>query len=191
MAPLSHLFQLVQLVKCWQFFWSWMLKDFIKVQEKKRKSTCVHVLHTTWNSVLSRCSRAATARKLMRCYGFLLRIIRNGVLLLKFLFPIFSFLTSWSDINECSSSKGGCSHTCHNSAGSFTCSCPTGMELDSGKRSCKGKIGISNCFPHPLFEQLFMFLSDYSFNYSLWSLSIFLFLFLASFFGRNSAQSLI
>ena len=43
----------------------------------------------------------------------------------------------------------------------------------------------------PFLQQLFMFLSDYSFNYSLWSLSIFLFLFLASFFGRNSAQSLI
>ena len=43
----------------------------------------------------------------------------------------------------------------------------------------------------PFLQQLFMFLSDYSFNYSLWSLSVFLFLFLASFFGRNSAQSLI
>ena len=43
----------------------------------------------------------------------------------------------------------------------------------------------------PFLQKLFMFLSDYSFNYSLWSLSIFLFLFLASFFGRNSAQSLI
>ena len=83
--------------------------------------------------------------ELMRCCGFLPRIIRNGVLCFKFLFLIFSFLTSWSDINECSSSKGGCSHTCHNSAGSFTCSCPNGMELDSGKRSCKGKINITIC----------------------------------------------
>lgn len=87
--------------------------------------------------------------ELMRCYGFLPRIIRNEVLCFKFLFLIFPFLTSWSDIDECSSSKGGCSHTCHNSAGSFTCSCPTGLELDPGKRSCKGKIGISNF--HPLF----------------------------------------
>ena len=43
----------------------------------------------------------------------------------------------------------------------------------------------------PFLWQLFMFLSDYTFNHSLWSLSIFLFLFLASSFGRNSAQSLI
>ena len=44
------------------------------------------------------------------------------------------------DINECSISNGGCSHSCHNSAGSFTCSCPSGLELDPGKRSCRGKV---------------------------------------------------
>ena len=50
---------------------------------------------------------------------------------------IASFL---SDINECSISNGGCSHSCHNSAGSFSCSCPSGLELGSGKRSCQGKV---------------------------------------------------
>lgn len=49
-------------------------------------------------------------------------------------------ITFLSDINECSVSNGGCSHSCHNSAGSFTCSCPSGLELDLGKRSCRGKV---------------------------------------------------
>lgn len=47
-----------------------------------------------------------------------------------------------SDIDECSISNGGCSHSCHNSAGSFSCSCPSGLELGSGKRSCQGKVVI-------------------------------------------------
>ena len=38
--------------------------------------------------------------KLIRCYGFLPRIIRDGVLCFKFLFLIFSFLTSWSDFKS-------------------------------------------------------------------------------------------
>ena len=52
LQTVSRLFHLVQLVKCWQFFWSWILKDSIKVQEnlEKRKSlSCVHALHKTWN----------------------------------------------------------------------------------------------------------------------------------------------
>ena len=57
----------------------------------------------------------------------------------EFNFPSFMVLFL-SDINECSSSNGGCSHSCHNSAGSFTCSCPSGLELDPGKRSCIGEV---------------------------------------------------
>ena len=34
---LSRLFHLAYLVKCWQFFCSWILKDCIKGQEKKKK----------------------------------------------------------------------------------------------------------------------------------------------------------
>ena len=45
-------------------FWSWILKDCIKVQEKKRKLwSCVPVLDKTWIQALSRCSRATTAKK--------------------------------------------------------------------------------------------------------------------------------
>ena len=45
-------------------FWSWILKDCIKVQEKKRKLlSCVPVLDKTWIQALSRCSQATTAKK--------------------------------------------------------------------------------------------------------------------------------
>lgn len=50
------------------------------------------------------------------------------------------FSLNSQDLDECTHSNGGCSHICHNSAGSYTCSCPSGMELDSGKRSCKGDL---------------------------------------------------
>ena len=40
------------------------------------------------------------------------------------------------DINECSSNKGGCAHTCTNTIGSYYCSCNAGYVL-SGK-SCNG-----------------------------------------------------
>ena len=47
------------------FFESWILKDCIELQEKKRKSlSCVHVLpHKTWISAFSRRSRAVAAKK--------------------------------------------------------------------------------------------------------------------------------
>ena len=46
------------------FPWSWILKDCIKVQEKKKKVFVLcHILHKTWNLAFSRCVRAVTAKK--------------------------------------------------------------------------------------------------------------------------------
>ena len=49
-------------------FWSWILKECIKVQEKERKRepkllSCVPVLDRTWIQAFSCCSRATTAKK--------------------------------------------------------------------------------------------------------------------------------
>ena len=45
-------------------FWSWILRDSIKLKEKKRKLlSCVPVLDKTWIQALSHCSRAMTAKK--------------------------------------------------------------------------------------------------------------------------------
>ncbi|KAM9996594.1 hypothetical protein ACTFIZ_001538 [Dictyostelium cf. discoideum] len=40
------------------------------------------------------------------------------------------------DINECSTSNGGCAQICTNTIGSFTCSCNTGYTLNSDKKGC-------------------------------------------------------
>ena len=43
-----------------------------------------------------------------------------------------------SDINECLSNNGGCHHNCHDSDGSYTCSCNNGYLLDSDGHTCEG-----------------------------------------------------
>ncbi len=45
---------------------------------------------------------------------------------------------SYIDINECSNSNGGCSHTCFNLPGSFQCRCPIGSSLAADKKTCTG-----------------------------------------------------
>lgn len=47
-----------------------------------------------------------------------------------------------SDIDECALPTGGhiCSYRCHNTPGSFHCTCPTdGYTLAPNGRSCQGK----------------------------------------------------
>ena len=41
----------------------------------------------------------------------------------------FSCLYTNPDINECLSSNGGCHHNCHDSDGSYTCSCKMATNL--------------------------------------------------------------
>ena len=67
LQTLSRLFHLVYFVKCWQMFWSWILKDCIKGQGKKRKLlSCVPVLDKTWIQALWRCSRTTTAKNVQK-----------------------------------------------------------------------------------------------------------------------------
>ena len=48
-------------------------------------------------------------------------------------------LCSSIDINECTTSNGGCEHSCTNTIGSFTCSCATGYQLDENGLNCNGE----------------------------------------------------
>ena len=48
-------------------------------------------------------------------------------------------LYTYSDINECLSDNGGCHHNCHDSDGSYTCSCNNGYQLNSDGRTCEGR----------------------------------------------------
>ena len=44
------------------------------------------------------------------------------------------------DIDECGTTSHGCSHDCLNAPiGSYTCTCPSGYEIDADDRNCKGK----------------------------------------------------
>jgi hypothetical protein len=45
------------------------------------------------------------------------------------------------DFNECVTNNGGCSHYCHNTIGSFYCSCPPGMILSRRGDFCIGMSG--------------------------------------------------
>ena len=51
-------------------------------------------------------------------------------------------LSLFSDDNECERLKP-CSDFCHNSPGSFACSCPFGYTLDIDGRNCLGKLLFS------------------------------------------------
>ena len=42
------------------------------------------------------------------------------------------------DTNECGSNNGGCVQNCHNSIGSYTCTCNSSYTLNSNGHSCDG-----------------------------------------------------
>ena len=52
----------------------------------------------------------------------------------------------YSDVNECLSSNGGCEQNCHNSEGSYECSCEDGYLLSGDNRTC---LDIDECMTSP------------------------------------------
>ena len=56
----------------------------------------------------------------------------------KLIFAIFKYTLIYSDINECSSSNGGCNQQCVNTAGSYYCSCNPGYSLLLNGLTCRG-----------------------------------------------------
>ena len=48
-----------------------------------------------------------------------------------------------TDINECLTSNGGCSHNCTNTVGSYYCECPGGYVLQPNKLNClEGELSL-------------------------------------------------
>jgi len=60
-----------------------------------------------------------------------------NVILLYILVVFLSFIHA--DIDECAVLNGGCEHSCHNTIGSYFCSCNKGFELASNSHDCPGK----------------------------------------------------
>lgn len=48
----------------------------------------------------------------------------------------FFFFNS-TDMDECTVNNGGCQHECHNTVGSYECSCHNGFTLHNNKHDCK------------------------------------------------------
>lgn len=50
------------------------------------------------------------------------------------------------DIDECSSSNGGCEHTCVNTDQSFYCTCRQGYTLKADQQTCEGTLTQLNSY---------------------------------------------
>ena len=46
----------------------------------------------------------------------------------------------YSDIDECTTSNGGCQHVCNNNNGSHQCLCNDGYMPGADEYSCEGKV---------------------------------------------------
>lgn len=46
------------------------------------------------------------------------------------------------EINECRLNRGGCSHGCKNTPGSYECTCPRGFQLEKDNKTC---VDINEC----------------------------------------------
>lgn len=60
-------------------------------------------------------------------------------------YNLVSFMTIFTDIDECADIAHGCSDLCNNTAGGFYCSCTPGNGLLADKKTCQSKqsTGIS------------------------------------------------
>lgn len=56
-----------------------------------------------------------------------------------------SYLSFFTDIDECQINNGGCNHFCRNMIGSFDCTCKKGFKLLTDERSCQGMCGREQC----------------------------------------------
>lgn len=52
----------------------------------------------------------------------------------------FYFLFSSADVDECTKEKHYCDQICHNTIGSYRCSCTAGYKLNVDGRTCEGML---------------------------------------------------
>lgn len=75
-----------------------------------------------------------------------------------FLFPI-------PDLDECTMGVHSCEQSCHNTPGSYSCSCEEGFQLRADKRHCIG-MSIERCGSHAHFSYLGSQFSVLGFQFS-------------------------
>ena len=75
-----------------------------------------------------------------------------------FLFPI-------PDLDECTMGVHSCEQSCHNTPGSYSCSCEEGFQLRADKRHCIG-MSIERCGSHTHFSFLGSQFSVLGFQFS-------------------------
>ena len=54
-------------------------------------------------------------------------------------------LLTCPDTNECANNNGSCAQNCHNTVGSYYCTCNTGYTLSSDGHACNGEYIVTLC----------------------------------------------
>lgn len=81
------------------------------------------------------------------------------------LYFINAFLFPIPDLDECTMGVHSCEQSCHNTPGSYSCSCEEGFQLRADKRHCIG-ISIGRCGSHAHFSFLGSLFSVFSSRFS-------------------------
>ena len=80
------------------------------------------------------------------------------------LYFINAFLFPIPDLDECTMGVHSCEQSCHNTPGSYSCSCEEGFQLRADKRHCIGMC-IDGCVSHAHFSVLGSRFSVLSFQF--------------------------
>lgn len=80
------------------------------------------------------------------------------------LYFINTFLFPIPDLDECTMGVHSCEQSCHNTPGSYSCSCEEGFQLRADKRHCIG-MSIDRCVSHAHFSVLGSRFSVLSFQF--------------------------
>ena len=118
---------------------------YVDINECSANHDCQHMCHNTYGSYLCSCppgfrlhddGRRCISKWFLRsCYTINLRNNRQSTSLHE--------CFHYSDIIECwSSVTNHCQHNCHDTIGSYTCSCHTGYRLNSNGRTCSGEYNV-------------------------------------------------
>ena len=81
------------------------------------------------------------------------------------LYFINAFLFPIPDLDECTMGVHSCEQSCHNTPGSYSCSCEEGFQLRADKRHCIG-MSIERCGSHAHFSFLGSQFSVLGFQFS-------------------------